>query len=80
MSAYISIHDPQFDRQVSLREAYRIMESFLAAHFDRGEVSTGVLLGYLSLQGDGIAGDPAALYDYLDAVTSVAGPPFESAP
>jgi hypothetical protein len=79
MSAYISISDPAFDRQVSLRDAYRIMEHFVAAHFQRGELGTGDLLSYFGLAQDGRGGDPAALYDYLDSANTVLPSPGRGA-
>ena len=79
MSGYISIDDPAFDRQVTLRDAYRIMERFVAAHFDRGELGTGELLGYFAPASDGRGGDPAALSDYLEAASAVLAPPSSGA-
>jgi hypothetical protein len=73
MSARLTIDDPAFDRAVTLRDAYRVMERFVAAHVQRGEVPTGELLAYLGIAPDGGGGDPAALTDYLDVVTEVVG-------
>lgn len=73
MSARLTIDDPAFDRAVTLRDAYRVMERFVAAHLQRGEVPTGELLAYLGIARDGRGGDPAALSDYLDVVAEVVG-------
>ena len=73
MSGYISINDPAFDRPVSLRDAYRIMEHFVLAHIARGEVETGTFHAYFGLEADGRGGDPAALYDYLESAAAVLG-------
>jgi hypothetical protein len=67
----MTIDDPAFDRVVTLREAYRVMERFVADHLDRGEVPTAVLLAYLGLSPDRRSGDPAALPDYLAAAAAV---------
>jgi hypothetical protein len=71
MSGYVSIDDPAFDREVTLREAYLILEHFVSAHFQRGELGTGDLLSYFALTADRRGGDPAALYDFLDSVAAV---------
>ncbi len=78
MSGYITVDDPAFDRLVTLRDAYRIMEHFVAAHIGRGEVGTVELHDYFALASDRRGGDPAALYDYLESVRAVlGGPPSE---
>jgi hypothetical protein len=73
MSARVTIDDPAFDRAVTLRDAYRVMERFVAAHVQRGEVPSGELLAYLGIALDGGSGDPAALSDYLNVVAEVVG-------
>jgi hypothetical protein len=75
MSDNTTIHDPAFDRTVTLRDAYRIMERFVEAYHNRGETETGTFIGYFCIAPDGIGSDPAALYDYLEAVEEVLGPP-----
>jgi hypothetical protein len=77
MRPYTKITDPVFDRTVTLRDAYPIMERFLIEHFQRGELPTGELIGYVGICSDGIAGDPAALYDYLAVVDKIVGAPVE---
>ena len=79
MSGYITIEYPAFDRQVTLREACRIMEHFIGAHFQRGELGTGELLDYFALASDRRGGDPAALYEYLDSVRATLAPPRSGA-
>jgi hypothetical protein len=74
MSGDITVDDPAFDRLVTLRDAYRIMEHFVAAHVERGEVDTGQFHSYFALASDRRGLDPAALYDYLDSVAAVLGP------
>ena len=71
MSGYISIDDPVFDRLVTLREAYKVMEHFVAAHVERGVGETDTFFAYFALLTDRRGADPAALYDYLDSVAAV---------
>ena len=75
MSGHVTINDGAFDRLVTLRDAYRIMERFVEAHIARGELTTVELLAYFGLAAGGVGGDPAALHDYLDAAAAVLGPP-----
>lgn len=70
-----TIQDRAFDRRVSLRDAYRIMEHFLASYHERGEAPTAVVLSYLTIDNDGMSGDPAAISDYLESASVVIGPP-----
>jgi hypothetical protein len=74
MSGYITVDDLAFERRISLRDAYLVMQHFISAHVERGEVRTGDLLAYFALATDRRGGDPAALYDYLEAVAAVLGP------
>jgi hypothetical protein len=67
----MNIQDSAFDRAVTLRQAYRIMDRFLSAYHARGESSTVELLMDVGLAPNGQTGDPAALYDFLDAVAEV---------
>ena len=66
--SYIRIDDPVFDERVTLRDAYRIFERFVNAFEARGDVAVAAFSMYMGLANDGIAGDPAALDDFLDAV------------
>ncbi len=77
MSPSLSLGDPIFNRPVTLREAYRIMERFTRAHYERGETSTGEFLGYLCPIDDR-PWDPAALEDFLGAAQDVLGPEWSS--
>jgi hypothetical protein len=67
----VKIAAAEFDREITLRDAYRAMERFLEAHYSRGETPTGELLAYAGIAPDGCSGDPAALYDFLRAVEEV---------
>ena len=67
----MNIKDSAFDRQITLREAYRAMDRLVAAHVGRGPVSTVEFLAYVGLTESGNSGDPAALHDYLAAVEEI---------
>ena len=67
----MTIDDPAFDRTVTLREAYRVMERFIAEHLARGEMPTGMLIAYLGLSSDRRSGDPAVLPEYLAVADEV---------
>jgi hypothetical protein len=75
MSSYPTIDDSAFDRTVTLREAYLIMERFVEAHIARGETSTIDLISYFGLLPSGMTGDPAAFDDYLAAARQVLDTP-----
>ena len=70
-SGYISIDDPQFDRMMSLRDAYRIMERFVMQYCERGDGPVSNLLIDAGLAPDGISGDPAQIYDFLEVAEVV---------
>jgi hypothetical protein len=67
----MDINNPAFDRHVSLRDAYRIMERMVEQHVARGPMSTVDLLSYVGLTGLGESGDPAAFDDFFAAVNGV---------
>ena len=73
--SYIKISDPVFDRPLALREAYRVMEHFALAFEARGDVPVSAFTMYLGIAPDGVAGDPAALHDFLDAAAAALGEP-----
>ena len=70
----MKISDPAFDREITLREAYRAMERLVEEHVGRGPVSTLELLSYLGISDGGYSSDPAALEDFLGAVEQVTEP------
>jgi hypothetical protein len=78
MDRPISIDSASFDRALTLREAYRVMERFLERHHGRGPTSTTELLAYAGLSRGGVSGDPAALSDFLAAADYVLGRPANS--
>jgi hypothetical protein len=75
--SYPTINDPAFDREITLRDAYRIMECFVEAHVKRGVSDTVSFLSYMGIARDGMTGDPAAFDDYFQAVNSVVANPKE---
>jgi hypothetical protein len=65
---YAILTDSLFDRETSLRDAYRIMEIFLSNYLRRGDTSVSDFLhSYAGLLPSGQSTDPAALYDFLAA-------------
>ena len=74
MSGYPSIKDPEFDRQVSLRDAYRVMERFVSAYLALGDTPVLHFYSYLWTQPDGESSDPAAVADFLKAAAEVLDP------
>ena len=68
MSDHISIHNSEFDRTVTLRDAYYVMEQFVEMYYHRGETDLASFISYSCLDLKGTAGDPAALPDFLNAV------------
>ena len=67
----MNLTDGAFDRTITLREAYLVMERFVENHLSRGEASTVDLISYFGIAADGRTGDPAALDDYLEAASEV---------
>jgi hypothetical protein len=70
--SYLAVTDQVFDRAVSLRDAYRIMERFASEYMARGDTSVSDFLH--SYAGELITGqttDPAAAYDFLAAAEQI---------
>ena len=68
-----SIDDPEFDRAVTLRQAFHVLREFLAQFNSRGAQETDLLEGWLELQQDGATADPAQLDDFLASAQVVLG-------
>ncbi len=69
---YLAITDKEFERTVTLREAYRIMERFASNYLARGDTSISDFL--YSYAGECVGGqttDPAAAPDFLTATHQV---------
>ncbi len=69
--AYTSVHDSRFSEQVTLGEAYRILEAFIVQYNARGESSTVALLTDVGLLPSGQTADPAQLDDFLACARKV---------
>src|SRR5690606_19042375 len=72
-----NLEDPEFQRQLTLADAYRLLYRFVEQYNARGESSTVDLLVDLSLDTwqDGGSTDPAQLDDFLAVATELLGPP-----
>ena len=69
---YMAVTDKEFDRVVSLRDAYRIMERFASDYLARGDTPISDFLHVYA--GEVIGGqtsDPAAAYDFLAAADKI---------
>jgi hypothetical protein len=71
MSGYKTIHDPEFDRAITLRDAYRAMELFVREYYEIGDTPVIDFLAYLTIANDGISSDPAAIEDFLSVVEKI---------
>jgi len=69
---YATVNDTLFDRRIALRDAYRIMERFVAGYVSRGDTSVSdFLYVYAAETATGQSTDPSALYDFLTAAQRV---------
>ena len=76
-----SITDSEFDRTITLRQAFQVLRQFLAQFNARGPQETALLEAWLDIEPDGGTADPAQLDDFLESVRIVleygtAVPPF----
>ena len=69
--AYLRLADPIFDRSLSLRDAYILMQEFIVQYNARGESSTVALMTDVGTTGHGTPSDPAQIYDFLRVAGSV---------
>lgn len=70
---YLRLDDPVFDRQVSLRDAYKILEAFVVQYNERGESSTVSLMSDIGVSADGTASDPAQIRDFVRVAADLLG-------
>ncbi len=68
---YTSISDSVFEQKVTLGEAYRIFEAFVARYNARGESSTAALMADMGVVARGQSADPAQLDDFLACAREV---------
>jgi len=65
---YTTLQDDAFNREITLRDAYRVMERFVADYLSRGDTPVmDFLHSYASMVSTGQTTDPAALNDFLAA-------------
>lgn len=65
---YATLNDTLFDRQITLRDAYRVMECFVSSYLSRGDTAVSDFLHvYAGEVATGQSTDPAALFDFLAA-------------
>ncbi len=70
-----TIYDAAFERQILLRDAYRISEQMIRECLTRGDIPLSEFLYvYFGLGADRRSADPAALDDFLAAEAVVLGP------
>lgn len=70
---YLRLDDPIFDRKISLREAYAILEAFVAQYNARGESSTASLMTDIGVSGGGTSSDPAQIDDFAKVAGTILG-------
>lgn len=67
-----SLQHEEFDQVISLRDAYRTMERFVAAYLERGDTPVSDFLHvYAGETKGGVTSDPAAPSDFLIAAEKV---------
>ena len=67
--------EKSLERQISLQDAYRVMEHFIGAYLARGDTSVSdFLYCYAGLTGPGQTTDPAAIYDFLESAQAALAP------
>jgi len=70
----LTISDPEFNRTLTLRDAYRVMERFASDYLSRGDTSVSDFLhAYAGETTNGQATDPAAVQDFLASAIAVLG-------
>lgn len=67
-----TVFDPRFDRVISLRDAYRVMERFASDYLARGDTSVSDFLhAYAGEAAGGQTIDATAANDFLVAAVAV---------
>lgn len=72
---YVSLDDPEFDVQITLRQAYMIMHQFLHAVYDIDDFPTQAMFPEIALGSDHTSFDRAILGDFLEAYQAVINDP-----
>lgn len=69
--AHASLSDPDFDRTITLRDAYKLMEAFLTQALCQEDRPLSELLhGYLGIAANGESADATALRAFLAEAAS----------
>ena len=68
---YLRLDSQLFDRQVTLRDAYKILEAFVVQYNARGESSTVALMTDIGVSGYGTPSDPAQIVDFVRVAGTV---------
>jgi len=72
---YVSLDDPEFDVQITLRQAYMIMHQFLHAVYDLDDFPIKAMFPEIALGSDHTSFDRAILGDFLKACHDVINDP-----
>jgi len=74
-----NLNDPGFERTVTLRDAYRILEQFVSDYHARGDTPVSdFLFVYVAVGTNGRTTDPAAASDFLKAARAVPDAPEDN--
>ncbi len=70
----MDLNAADFERVITLRDAYRIMEEFTRSYLKRGDTSVWEFLNiYAAETGNGWTTDPAAPDDFMAAASQILG-------
>ncbi len=67
----LTIYDPAFDQNLTLRQSLEVLSAFLRQFNSRSPEGTDLLATWIELQSDGITADPAQLEYYLASARRV---------
>ena len=74
-----NLDDPGFQRAVTLRDAYKVLEQFVSDYHARGDTPVSdFLFAYVAVGSDGRTIDPAAATDFLKAARAVLDAPEDN--
>lgn len=70
---YLNLNSPIFDRTVTLRDAYKILEAFVVQYNARGETTTVSLMTDIGIVIREQSCDPAQLHDFARVAGTLLG-------
>jgi hypothetical protein len=70
---HLRLDDPIFDRPISLRDAYKVLEAFIVQYNARGESSTVALMTDVGVSEGGPSSDPAQIGDFVRVAAAILG-------